>query len=590
MKKRCLIILVFIFATCGFITPGFADLPNPQSPGVELSEAQKLPSLVRSVMLQYLENRCTPESAVISTDLKLKVTENDKSLNDAKYAVVVKLRKEGKIVGITRTDGDGLIRNTVSAALKVMRSPGLGNHITKQLLNSLTIEVEILGTQQRIMQKRIIHRLAAGLWGLRLLEGVRDKDTSIPGAYQETYVLPSTAYTLGWDPQRMLQQCVVILPTTPETKSLPKTWYTFFTIHVVGYSGDDGNFPLFRGKILRTLRESTEKQRLADANRIAYFLLRHQKKDGLFYLPRWKSPTITSQLYAAYALAEISRQTKSGNRYSASANALLRYVAKNNVLGYEGKNFASVGTDSGKPSVMATGLFILTANALPQNDQTRIVQQKMVEFLKNEISKPDTDKTAPSAMARAVGLLGIIRTGEFDLECKEVLQGLLTTVEDSKIKTGPRTLAWIGMAALGAEFDTKNPKDSVIAKIVARLAKLQLDLGALPDEIGSIRDTLKRPATTPTAEAVLLWTSFARQYKKAGNSGIKKIRKHIISSATKGQQFCAAMMFIPPEVYFAENRQDIAGGVRKFPGSAEISLDASASTILALLSTQTPQK
>jgi AMMECR1 domain-containing protein len=585
VKKRYSIISVFLFAICGFTTLGFADLPDPQNPGVKLSDARKLPTLVRSVMLQYLENRCTPESAVVPADLKLKAPNNAKS--DAKYAVVVKLRQNGKIVGITRADGNGLIRNTIAAALKVMRSPGLGNHVTKQLLSSLTIEVEILGTEQRIMQKRIVQRLIPGFWGLKLVVGA--KDTTISGAYQETYVLPSTSYTLGWDPERMLQQCVIDLPKTPETKSLQRTWYTFSTMHIVGYPSGE-NFPLFRGKILRTLRESNEKQRLANANRIAQFLVRHQKKDGLFSLPLRGLPTLTSQLYAAYALAEISRQSKQGDRYSVSANALLGYVAKNNVFSHEGKNFACVGTDTGHPSVMATGLFVLTANALPQNNQTRIVQLKMVQFLKNEICKLPPDKTAPSAMAKAIGLVAITRAGEFDLMCEKVLQKLLVlgATEDPNSKTGPRTLAWIGLAGLVAKSENANSKNSVtaisIAKVVAQLVKLQIDLATLPDEIGSIRDTLHRPATTPTAEAAILWSNFARQFQESNDPEAEKICKQVISSATKGQDFCAAMMFIPPEAYFVENRQSLTGGVRKFPGSAEISLDASASTILALIS------
>ena len=69
----------------------------------------------------------------------------------------------------------------------------------------------------------------------------------------------------------------------------------------------------------------------------------------------------------------------------------------------------------------------------------------------NEIDEILSRITFTTDMAKAVGLMAIIRADEFDLVCQEVLKGLLVGAEDSKSKIGPRTLAWIGMAGLAAK-------------------------------------------------------------------------------------------------------------------------------------------
>ncbi|MCK5113868.1 MAG: hypothetical protein KAR11_03815 [Phycisphaerae bacterium] len=583
-----MIISIFFAAGILFAVPGFGDLPNPQSPRVELATVGKFPDLARAVMVEYLQNRCTAESAVIPG--KLKLDPSSKSLRDARYAVVVTLRDKGKIVARARADGRTMIRNTIAAALKAMRSPGLSNVVTKRQLELLTIEIEILGTEQRIMQKRIVERVIPGLWGLKLTLGV--KDTAIAGAYQDTYILPSTACTLGWDSERMLQQCAVNLPKTPETQPLKRTWYTFSAVHVVGYPADGGSYPLFRGKILRIFSGLDNTDLVGQAVKVANFLVRSQRKDGLFVPQHQRRASVESQLYAAYGLAEIARKFKAADNYnySASANALLGYVAKNKVLGYDDKDFASVADDRGVPSVTATGFFVLTAAALPQNDQTKIVQQKMVRFLKREICKPvPKGKHALSMTTKGIGLLAIIRAGEFDESCEKVLRVLLATAADPKsgAKISPRALAWIGLAGLETKLAEKDSTVAVeISKIAARLVAQQVDIRALPDEVGSIRDLLQRPATTATAEAAIFWTAFARFSQNHTNVEIggAELRKRVAAAADGATRFCAAMMFIPPEAYFVENRQRFAGGVRKYPGSAEISLDASAATILSLIS------
>ncbi|RPI59625.1 MAG: AMMECR1 domain-containing protein, partial [Planctomycetaceae bacterium] len=185
--------------------------------------------------------------------------------------VAVTLRSNGEFVAQSIKSGASLPVNLATAALEAMRSPQLPDRVTREVLDSLTIEVEVLTRIEPVSADEIAGRFVPGMSGLRLTVGER-----------VAYSLPSASYEFALDAKQTQARCLGQLGLTKSTDASAK-WEIFTSMHFVGYPGKEQITEwLYRGKIL-ALSEAASAEKMSRAGLdIGRYLRSNQTKDGCF--------------------------------------------------------------------------------------------------------------------------------------------------------------------------------------------------------------------------------------------------------------------------------------------------------------------
>lgn len=579
---------------------------TPQPPELSREAAGRLPDLARQAMRQYLQDRRPAEAIPIPPELaELQVEVNGKvmSFADLEFPVILTLRREGTVVSRSVQGGFGLARNVIRAALQAMRGPALPDRVTREYLDLLTVELEILGPEVPLEPERLESDLRVGLDGLKLSLGISDpqlRDGHFAQVHQEAMVSPTTAYVLGWDASRMRTQGLTDIRWRAENRSLPRRWSRFAVLHYVSYpEGTAGDAPkgtwfLYRGKLLAPPPPAEDASgRLEAAQRVGDFLRRHQTAAGEFQPPGART-SIGEQLHAARALARLGAAVGSGGEsYRAAARAALGAVAREYVrLREEGKQ-ASVFTVDPRQETFATAMFVLAAAEISSEAKGRAVANRMLAFLRSAMGKdgrfPDAEGKPLDDVSTAVALLAI-QTADpdgGDAAWRDSVEALLydageldADVEAVRPLSDPGEV-WLGCALLAGQCGGKGqPYRPIVERFLSRLLKRQSFQEDPADEYGAIRTRTGRAETLPTALALVL----LHQARSMGLQASSRQDDRAIPTALEaGWAFCRQMIYQPEEAYFAPNPVAWRGGVRERTDSAKVSLGACAAVIEALL-------
>lgn len=281
---------------------------RPAPVAVSVPDGPVLVGLARTAMHDYLKFR-TPAAAQA-------IPPTARHLAQQQLGACVTLRQDGRIVGRCLRAGDSLPRNVITVALEAMRSPQLPDVVTPKILDSLTIEVEVLGVPRLIAsppsvgemtdsrdaleqaKRELSAVIAPGLTGLLVTRGKKSG-----------YVTPAQAYQESMGVDEMVRACLLQVPPGGADKVLPLNWSIFASKHFVG-SPDGRVVWLSRGKI-PIPDEAIDEQMLREAARnVGKFLLSRQDTSGAF---RFNGQPVSTadQIRLAYALGLLAKEDKS---------------------------------------------------------------------------------------------------------------------------------------------------------------------------------------------------------------------------------------------------------------------------------------
>ena len=598
---------MFLGLLIGWAGQARAEANTASRPDIGVGNGSKLILLARVAMREYLTHRTSANIQVIPNDLQNawgRVKGKKTPLADLPYPVSLSLRLRGGVVATSTQQGRGLVRNVIAAALGAMRSPRLPDRVTAGLLDSLTIELEVLGVGKPIAMTDIAKTLRPGLDGVRLSLGVRDpalRGAFLSQAYQEAMLLPGSSYVLGLDAAKMHQHCLSQLRVTAESKSLPRRWRSFGTLHYVGYPARAEAWQLYRGKILLPDAMIGKKQFAEAAESIAAYLIRRQNKQGLYDVPG--SSRIADHLYAAYAMVRLGKIRKNAV-YRASAEAALGYVAEKFVKMDDKNARAHVVTPRPEDEVLATAFFLLTTQELPKSEKSSEIQHMMLRDLSERIDKEGqflgANGKPVNLLSAAVALMGLNRridygaSGGPDPELDRAMENLFrragrydSGVSEAARKVSTEELAWIarGISFSGGGKERKGPGMGLTylhqqALILRDLVKRQVLHGAALDETGGYRDREGRMSTAAAGAAAYVFSMGIA-------AGLEDERPEKLSASLEpardaARRFCYRMVYRPNEAYFVATSADWVGAVRHQPNGAGVSLKACAAALEAL--------
>jgi len=555
-------------------------------------------------MLRYVENRGDAQTIPVPGELRqarVVMDGKDIALTEADYPVILTLRHKGLPVARCVRQGAGLVENVIAAALQAMRGPSLPDRVSRAYLASLTIELEIVGRFTPVEEDRIGDDLQPGLDGLKLTVGVDDPKLQGPhfqDVYQEAIVSPAVACVLGWDAPRMKRQCLTEIRWRPENQSLRRQWSRFATLHYIAYPDTPaagmptGTWLLYRGKILSPpLSAGDVSARLEVARQVGDFLRRHQEPSGQYVLPGGKAST-AQQLHAAWAMAKLGKALKDGKAYTDSAKAVLGYVAKQYVkLDPDGKQ-ACVFTVDPREEVLATALFLLAAAEDSRSQAGRDIEANMLAFLRSRMDEEghflDADGKRLDDVSSAVALLAMqtVAPNPSDAQWRDGVEAMLYDAGEMGTDDGKHQSlsavgeAWLGRAILAGRCGADGQYRNFVSRFAGRTLQRQRRDGSPDDEVGAICTPAGRAETVPTALAVVL---LHQALQGGGIAPDRQEADRLSAAITAGQTFCRQMLYRTEEAYFTPNSAARRGGVRREAESADVSLDACAGALEALL-------
>lgn len=580
----------------------YAQIQPPQPPGLSRELAGRLPRLARTAMLGYLRNRHGVEEVPIPEPLRqtrVPLPGKDVMFSEVKCPVIVTLRNNGAVVARSYQDGLGLVKNVIQASLSAMRSEAMPNRISRADLESLSIELEILGTTTPLETDRLRDDLRVGLDGLKLTVGVNDpqlQDGHFSGVHQQALVSPSIAYVLGWDAERMKKQCLAEIHWRSEHMSLPRRWSRFAALHYIDFppSSDPdapkGTWLLYRGKILNPPSDENPNVRSDTARRTADFLRRHQAPEGLYDIPNVKS-TLSEQLHAAWAMAKLGKALDT-RAFSQSAQAVLGHVAKQYIKLSADDTRAHVFTTDPREELLATAMFVLAAGENTRDQAGRNVEKKMLAFLRSRMNsegrfvdakaKPLDDVSAAAALLA----MQTLAPNPADPQWCDGVEALLydtgqmgaeTTHHEPSLPLTAAGEAWLGRAILAGQCGRDGQYRPFVQRLIHRLLPRQILEDGPPDEYGAFCTPTGQTETLPTALAVILLHQADRKIL----SNTKSL--DVAGLVQAGQTFCRQMQYRTEEAYFVPKSASWRGAVRRNARSAAVRLDACAGLIEAML-------
>ncbi len=519
------IVLAGVINLAGLAQGGPAESSQPQ-PELTPSQGLALIGLVRQTMADYLLTRNDANRAKTPADLA-----------ELNYPAAVTLRSNGEIVAqIIKADDNSLTANVASAALKAMRSEKLPNRVNQAVLDSLTVEVEVIGREVPAVQGDLEDLIEPGLTGLALSRGQK-----------KAFALPSTAYELGIGADQMQMLCLSQIPLNPTILNDQPQWSLFATRHFVGL-GDELVVELFRGKRLSEFN-SLDEQTLTEAARaIGRHLQRKQDFSGQYHTESGK-PSLRDHFYAAYSMSKLATATGNKKFADSATDALLgasRSINKGPVGSY-------VLTPNPNNQLASTAYLAMALFLMPEIEDAESVMGELVaamkaDFLANgrftgrldghgvSVASPEDQATAAMAIKQIAPQ-------------PQLLENISKAINLAKT---PEAMLWASRAGL-----SPFPAEGIEGFSQSRENRPV-------DERGGYFIDNETPTVNFTAVLALCETAPAEARLAA-------------------RRFCYKMVFRPGEAYFAPNPDQWVGTVRSAPTSPEVSLAGCARAIEALL-------
>jgi len=478
-----------------------------------------------------------------------------KHLTAKHWPVAVTLRSSGKLIARNIRADRNTAGSLLAAALDAMRSSRLPDRITPSLLASLTVEVEIIGTEAAVSLAKGNSSVVTGLTGLKLSNKTA-----------KAYALGSTAYQLALSPRQMQGFCISQISGDKRLDRREDRWTVFRTRHYVGYP-DGKVVQLYRGKTLMPPAELTPDALAGAASAVGLFLVRHQDSDG-FYRVAGRRGTLDEHLYATYAMAKLAR--RDGQKlFTVSLNRAMACGAK--YVRVDDRQARVLPGPSGGPQIKspirATAWLLMTLTELPPKDRGAELAGKLAGALRQDVVAvvgPDHGIATPDQLVDwSIALLALRKALANDQAAIKALEPIGRTIRawsSAKLKLSP----WVLRAA--------GPTGNLPGWT-------QLDDSDLPDRRGGFLTGGSEPATLDTALAAVCLIESLRSSPPPAADDAAAIRKR----AGRARQFCFQMLYRSREAYTVTKPLEMIGGVRARPDGAPVSLEACAAAIEAFL-------
>jgi len=520
---------------------------------MSLAEGTSLVLLVRSAMSGYLNHRTPADKQPIPDELS--------DLAHRNYAVAVTLRDRGKVVGRIVQSGSSTPRNAIAAALRAMRDRRLPDRITAEVLEQLTVEVEVLGPLRDVLETQLRRAITPGLTGLRMIRG------------GTAYCLPSEAYQQGLDADEMRGYCVSQAPA--ESMSVEPRWSVFVSRHYVGYPRGKP-MRLYRGKVLSPVEAIEDRDFPVGARKIAEFLVRRQDRSGCYQGAKPETP-LAEHLYATYAMQRFAAGTDR-SEFSSSVSGALQYAAK--FLRREGK-VAYVQAEQEGDNLAATSLMLAIAASAP-GAPAGDLRQQLVGFLKTELGKiQDADARASGTRPAPRGQRGPY------MACWALETALPKDSPDRKALGGFKT-ALARVSPADAEADQWRIRGGVpdlhsraATRIARDLTVAAIEDSDVADEVGGFACLGQTPGTVLTG---LVGVNLQAQLSSPGPAVKADALRRVETDLLGARRFCYRMTMKPWDAYWTVIPSDWEGAVRVSPASAIVTPGACAAALEALMS------
>ncbi len=549
MRATKIILSVFFVLVALAVSAGAKPLnaAEPSEPNVGLLEGTMLVNLARTTMDSYLIYRTPAASIAIPKKLE--------GLAGRSYGVSLGLRNRGKLLARSIVTERSLGENLIAAALQTMRCESLPDRITKSYLDSLMIEVEVLGPCKEVEADDFGKAFQPGLTGLKLSRG-----------NEVNRILPSTVYLLRLDAAETVRKCMLGLPGGAGDTSSPTNYEVFATRHFVGYP-DETVMALYRGKSLMPFDAIDDTTISFAAHRIAAYLLTNQDSDGRYNALGSKT-SLRDHLHAAYAMGRLWQLTQE-QRYSRSLAKAVQY-AKEHVR-WNGES-AYVFTMNSADQLAATAWLVIVLNETGAKDYEPALQAGLLRSLADN-ANAGKDKLPAAAMDgsdcgpaapkdASLAYFALAAYGK-DEQAKQAAQSLNSMLADIAPEDA-ETRLWFAWTCVYANNPDKKQE--------LKLSFVRKDNH--PDELGGL---LCNDELTPTHVSALAAT-VATVYPQLWSNS-----EQAEELAAAARKFCYQMIYKPREAYTELNPSDLVGAVRAEAGSARVSLQACAAVIEAFM-------
>ncbi len=519
------LVLVGVINLAG-LAQGAPGETSPPQPELTPSQGRALIGFVRQTMADYLLTRNDAIRAKTPTDLA-----------ELNYPAAVTLRSDGEIVAqIIKADDNSLAANVASAALKAMRSDKLPNRVNQGVLDSLTVEVEVIGRKVPADQADLQELILPGLTGLGLSRSPN-----------KAFALPSTAYEVVIGADQMQLLCLSQIPLIPAILNDQPQWSLFATRHFVGWP-DGLIVELLRGKRLSGF-DSLDEQTLNEAARaIGRHLQRKQDFSGQYHTESGK-PSLRDHFYAAYAMSKLATAT-GDKKFTGSATDALFGASRSITKGPVGSYVATPNPNNqlASTSYLAMALFLMPEVEDAESVMNELVAAMKADFLANGRFTGRLD-------GHGVGLASPEDQATAAMAIKQIApqpQLLASITKVINLSKTPEAMLWACRAGL-SPFPAEGIEGFT-----------QVTSTWPPDERGGYSIDNETPTVNLTALLGLCETAPAEARLAA-------------------RRFCYQMVFRPGEAYFAPNPDQWVGTVRSAPTSPEVSLAGCARAIEALI-------
>lgn len=539
-------------------------LPLPDPPPISSAEGTGLVVLARTSMHEYLLRRTSADNQAVGARLKRLVR--------MPYTAAVTLRLRGTPVGRAFHTGPSLPKNVIASALRAMRSAQLPDRVTREYLDTLTVDLEILGGPKPMAARDLDRAIAPGITGLMLTRG-----------YRSVYALASSAAVLGLDARDMRRHCLRQLGMRRDTASLPLQWATFASRHYVGYP-NGRVLLLYRGKDLVPREAIDEPMLRAAADRVAAYLIATQHKDGRYGAadgadtesgPASQPGQLRAHTYATWAMARLAavddpRGEKRSSKLRGSLNLALGHIASR--VRRDARGGAYVATARPVDQLAVTAMLALTLDQMPPSQHGRQLRGQLLAALRAAVgpksrfsARLDGSDPAKAKLAdEAIALLALSTAAQKLTGLRQALaqRARRTPADDVE------TVLWCARARLVTADAFRSPTTS-------RRSAGDKQRTPLRDEIGGIGPPDGGPTTMATAlKAVVL-----AQSGQGPTAPTPRLRRDLLEA----RRFCHQMMYKRREAYFTADPDSLRGAVRARPTAALVTVEACAAAIEAFL-------
>jgi len=507
----------------------------------------------RTAMTEYLLRRSGPSSVQIPPQLK--------KLSQYRNAVAVTLRGGGSVLAVEVHEASDLQTNLIIAALKAMRSPRLPDRVDEKVLNSLTVEIEVLGKPRPADIDKIDQAVVPGVTGIQCGRGS-----------STIHVLPSAARVLGLSPTQMLRGAMArVRPETAtssnSTAQAGPTVSVFTTRHFVGYPNSSA-IELYRGKLSPVPAELDDRTAMVLAESVGKYLASHQDGDGRYAVGDGGT-SLSDHLYATWVMARLARRRGSPTLERSVKLAL--GAATEKLARVKGQ--AMVDTGSPEEDLAATALLTL-AVSLDETKEAIELRRDLLAGLAETLTAPTSlpqSRPDRQPMLTARGKYIALMAMQPNSACAPAV----ATARKTLLQCRPAD-AEAALWALRAGAASAWPPAFGDPNTSPGLTRQGPD--ALADERGAFSVGSQPPQTHLTALAAVCLANLLQQPTIP-----PKTVRTLASRLDRARKFCAHMVYQPKEAHFAANPNTWTGAVRATPGAVATTALSCATAMEALL-------